>query len=101
MKFNLVESYKWIAEKDGKEITHGADLTGCQKFSLIPQYFTLPQHDIVGVEMIRRFGRGFIRGMGGGIREYVHCVVCKGFRIYIRSTDGTVLITSEDFELYV
>ncbi len=33
--------------------------------------------------------------------EYVHCVVCKGFRYYVRSSDGTVLVTPEDYELYL
>jgi hypothetical protein len=33
--------------------------------------------------------------------EYVHCVVCKGFRIWIRSTDGAVLLTPQDYELWL
>ena len=98
---DIVESYKWVAEKNGEIITIGESLQGCQKFTLIPQRILLPQHDIVGVKMIRRFCRGFVHGMGGGIKEYVHCVVCDSFRIYIRSTDGTILITPQDYELYL
>lgn len=33
--------------------------------------------------------------------EYVHCLVTETFRMYVRSTDGTVLITPPDYELYL
>ncbi|MCX5818452.1 MAG: hypothetical protein NT047_00840, partial [Deltaproteobacteria bacterium] len=81
----LQDTYTWEAEQpDGSVITEGGDLTGCVRLSLIPEPESgLPCHNIVGVEMIRRFGRGFIRAMGGGTREYLHCVVCKGFRLYV------------------
>jgi hypothetical protein len=98
---DLPNAYTWEAEKGGELITIGGDLSGVERFSLLPQVIGLPQHDLVGVEMIRRFSRAFIRGMGGGPREYLHCVVCKGFRMYVKSTDGTVLITPEDYELYL
>lgn len=98
----IQNAYTWEAEReDGTIMTEGGDLSGCVRFSLIPSIPGLPQHDITGVEMVRRFGRGFIRGMGGGTREYLHCAVCKGFRFYVRSTDGTVLITPEDYEVYL
>jgi len=95
--------YTWEAERaDGSIMTEGGELDGCIRFSLIPaEGENLPRHDIAGVPMIRRFGRGFVRGFGGGIREYAHCVVCKGFRFYVRSTDGTSLIITEDYELYL
>ena len=95
--------YTWEAEKpDGTVITSGGDLAGCARFSLIPaQGSLLPRHDITGVRMIRRFGRGFLHGLGGGLKEYIHCVVCKGFRLYVRYSDGTVLITPQTFELYL
>jgi hypothetical protein len=62
------ENYKWQAELfdgsivDEKEpdINKRGDMTNCAKFSLIPQSgVLLPQFDIVGVKMIRRFCRGF------------------------------------------
>ncbi|MFA6946478.1 MAG: hypothetical protein WC220_11315 [Pedobacter sp.] len=172
----ISEVYKWEAEKkDGTVISKGSDLSGCSRFSLIPQG-TLPRHDIVGVPMIKRFGRGFIKQAfqsaemlpgflewengstqvktsedlsgivkkGSLIRkrhdgekwwfvidvtsstitlfkpydgktkriesnvyieppkpEYLHCIVCKGFRLYVRSSDGTILITPEDTEIYL
>jgi len=100
---NLAERYAWEAERaDGSIVTEGGDLAGCVRFSLIPAPGSgLPRHDAIGVEMIRRFGRGFVRAMGGGTKEYLHCLVCKGFRLYVKSTDGTVLVTPEDFELYL
>jgi hypothetical protein len=95
--------YNWEAERpDGSIMTEGGDLAGCVRFSLIPLPGTeLPRHDVIGVEMIRRFGRGFIRAMGGGMKEYLHCLVCKGFRMYVRSSNGTILITPEDYDLYL
>jgi hypothetical protein len=33
--------------------------------------------------------------------EYLYCVVCKGFRFYVRASDGAALITPEEFELYL
>ena len=97
----ISDRYTWEAEKaNGKIITEGGDLTDCVRFSLMPAEGTgLPQHDLIGVKMIRRFARGFIKVNAGGLKEYVHCVVCKGFRVWIKSTDGTVLITPEDHEL--
>jgi hypothetical protein len=99
----LADIYKWEAEKaDGSIMNQGGDLDDCVRFSLIPvEGSGLPRHDLIGVKMIRRFGRGFIRAMGGGPREYLHCLVCSGFRLYLKSTDGTVLITPEDHEVYL
>jgi len=98
----LKDNYKWEAQKpDGSIVNDGGDLVGCVRFSLIPSDPRLPQHDVVGVEMVRRFCRGFIRVNTGGLKEYVHCLVCKDFRLYVRSTDGTVLVSPADFELYL
>jgi hypothetical protein len=55
----------------------------------------------VQVPMTRRFGRGFVRALGGGYREYLHCVVTPGFRLYVRSSDGSAIVTPPDFELYL
>lgn len=83
-------------------MTAGGDLAGCVRFSLIPAAGTnLPRHDVIGVRLINRFGRGFVKAMGGGMREYLHCLVGTGFRLYVKSTDGTVLITPEDYEVYL
>lgn len=99
----LSERYIWVAERaDGEILRSGGDIVDCVRFSLIPAPGTgLPRHDLVGIPMIRRFGRGFISVFGAGLKEYIHCVVCNGFRLYAKSTDGTVLITPEDYELYL
>lgn len=177
MKFN--ERYRWEAESaDGKLIIAGGDMAGAVRFSLIPASGTgLPRHDLAGVKMIRRFGRGFnkvkfnntkLEGrffwensskilkteisqvgkievgdfIGKGVAgetwhkvdevfedhitlsfpylgkskakgmqakrkiqfnpmEYVQCVVCENFRLWVRYSDGTVLISPVDFELYL
>lgn len=99
----ISERYTWEAEAaDGRIITRGGDLAGALRFSLIPAAGSgLPRHDLVGVAMQRRFGRGFVRAMGGGLREYLHCVVGAGFRFYVRCTDGAALIAPQDYELYL
>lgn len=99
----IQDRYRWEAElTDGRIVTEGELLHQAVRLSLIPSEGSgLPRHDLVGVCMYRRFGRGFIRGLGGGLREYVHCVVCKSCRFYVRCSDGCVLVTPEDYELYL
>lgn len=98
----IENNYTWEAEKaDGTIVASGADLAGCVRFSLIPQTPGLPRHDIVGIPMERRFGRNFIRVMGDNPPEYLHCVVCPEFRLYIKSSDGGVIVTPKDHEVYL
>lgn len=33
--------------------------------------------------------------------EYVHCLVAENFRMYVNSSNGVVLITPKDYELYL
>lgn len=97
----MQNNYRWEAEKaDGAIINEGADLSGCVRFTLLPNQAPVPPHSIVGVAMERRFARGFVKGLGGGMKEYVHCVVCKDFRVYVRS-NGALHVTPKDYELYV
>lgn len=96
------DNYRWEAEReDGTIVTDGGDLAGCVRLSLLPVVDGLPRHDVVGVPMKRRFGRGFLRLIGDRRPEYLHCVVCDGYRVYIRSSDGGVIVTPEDYELYL
>ena len=98
----LSDRYRWEAEREnGDIIREGGDLAGCVRFSLVPADVFLPRHDICGVPLIRRFGRGFIKPEKGGLFEYLHCCVCRGFRLYVRSTDGAALVTPEDYDLYL
>lgn len=32
--------------------------------------------------------------------EYLHVIVCEGVRVYVKSSDGEVRYTPEDFEWY-
>jgi hypothetical protein len=99
----LQERYRWEAQTAaGEIITTGGDLSECVRVSLVPAVgLLLPRHDIIGVPLQRRFGRGFIKLDGRGLSEYLHCVVCRGFRIYVRSSDGSLLVTPEACELYL
>jgi hypothetical protein len=33
--------------------------------------------------------------------ECLHCVVCENYRLYVKSTNGSALITPEDYEMYL
>lgn len=61
------KNYTWEAvDADGNVVTKGpgdnGSLSGFVRFSLIPAPgLALPRHDIVGVKMIRRFCRAFIK----------------------------------------
>lgn len=99
---NLGDRYAWEAEReDGLRIIKGGDLEGCVRVSLVPADGTgLPRHDFTGLPFKRRFGRAFTRLVVGQF-EYLHCIVCQGFRLWIRSTNGKVLVTTEDEEIYL
>jgi len=102
MDMKLQDRYLWEAEReDGEVITTGGDLTGCVRFSLLPQHILLPRHDFAHVRMLNRFCRAFVKGLGGGMKEYVHCVIFETFRIYVSYSNGSVLITPKDFEYYI
>jgi hypothetical protein len=99
---NLQNRYRWEATlEDGTVIHAGEDLTGARLVSLIPDTPLFPRHDFSGLRFIRRFGRGFLHGLGGGMKEYAHCIVCRQCRLYVRSSTGSVLITPPDYEFYV
>jgi hypothetical protein len=99
---DIQASYTWTGTyKNGVEFTTGGDLENAAKIAFYPAAGGLPEHILSGVSMKRRFARGFVRGFGGGMKDYVHCVVGDGFRFWLFSSTGRVLITPEDFELYI
>jgi hypothetical protein len=101
---DLPERYRWEATRaDGSTFAAGESLEEAVMVSLLPvESLLLPRHDLMGLPFKRRFGRGFIRALGGGqVFEYVHCIVTRDFRVYIRSTNGTILVTPPDYELYL
>lgn len=97
-----IEAYRWEAERgDGSLMTVGGDLTGCVRFSLIPQREGLPRHDFMrawGVAMLGRFVRR-IQHSKRGMVEALHCLVCERARVWIRSTSGEVIVTGPDEEV--
>jgi hypothetical protein len=108
----LQERYQWEALKaDGTTITEGADLTDCVRLKLLPQVEGLPLHAVAGVPMVRRFCRGFLTAgvsstgeagqVDGGYTEYLHCIVCSTFRLYVFSTNGQAVVTPPELELYI
>ena len=107
MPGKIPDRYAWEAEHaSGEIVTRGpgtdGSLKGFVRFSLIPAPGTgLPRHDFHHVRMVRRFGRGYIRVMGGGMADYAHCIVFETFRVYVSSVSGAVLVTPKDFELYI
>lgn len=103
VEIKIQERYRWEAQRfNGEVITEGGDLLGCVRFSLIPDpRLSLPRHDFEQVPMIRRFCRGFVNALGGGMKGYLHCIVFESFRIYVSYGNGAVLITPPDFEFYM
>lgn len=98
----LQDRYQWQATKpDGAVIESGGDLSGAALVTITPDTPLFPTHRFAGLPFLRRFCRGFLRGMGGGMREYVHCIVCQTCRIYVFSTTGAVLVTPPDYEFYL
>lgn len=96
------DRYQWQATRpDESLLTEGSDLSGTVMVSLIPESPLFPRHDFTGLTFIRRFARGFIQAMGGGMQEYLHCIVCQECRIYCRSTTGAILITPAEYEFYL
>lgn len=78
------------------------------RISYIPAIGILPQHNIiidktVGEKFVRRFQRGFIRQQPNGFKlaEYLHCCVTNRYRVYVFSSNGSILITHRDYELYI
>lgn len=94
------DAYVWQAtQKNGLTFDRGDDLRNAVRVAFTSA--TLPSHEFIGLDFIRRFGRGYIRAAGGYLVEYVHCVVCASCRIYVYSSNGRVLITPADYELYI
>ena len=93
-----------IELKDGTTITSGNDYLpeSVVRVSLIPQITILPRHDIIFTDFkfVKRFGRGFLK-QGTGMKEYLQCIITTQFRFYLKSSNGAVLITEQNYELYL
>lgn len=98
----MTDNYYWEAEmEDSSIITVGGDLTNCIRFSFFTDIKNLKPLDLVGIKFKRRFTRYFMRIMGNGGNKRFHCIVADGFRLYLDDETGKILITPEDYELYI
>ena len=117
MKLNNL--YNWQIETKSGDIIKQYDESGTEqsskkilpddvvRISYRPLISILPQHNIiidhsVGEKFIRRFQRGFLKQKNEGfqLHEYLHCCVTNRYRVYIFS-NGSILITHKDYELYL
>lgn len=91
---------------DGKENSWKTlDVEKVVRASLISRNPFLPSHDILidlpaGERFVKRFGRGFIQPYTGK-NEYVNCIMTNRYRAWIFGSTGKVMITRNDFELYI
>ena len=102
---NIKERYKWEIELIDKSI-----ITNHNKFnfndvvrcSYIPIFALFSRHDIIFTDFKfkKRFARGFM-GWNSIIREYLHCVITDKFRFYLKSSNGSVIITEKDYEMRI
>jgi hypothetical protein len=98
----MQDNYQWcMVQKNGARVTSGEDISSAASIELTAINPALPNHLFTGLSFVRRFCRGFVRGMGGGMKEYLHCIVCKECRIYVFSSTGMVTVTPPDFEVYL
>jgi len=102
MIYNIKTVYDWEIElKDGSIITEGnkfkfEDVIRCSYISKLPLF---PRHDIVfqDFKLVKRFARAFM-GWNSIVGEYLHCCITDKFRIYIKSTNGSCIITPQYYE---
>ena len=78
------------------------------RISIVPRIPIFPRHDCFidhtkGELFVRRFGRGIMKVVNGEYRcvEYLHCVVTSNYRLYVLSSNGRVVVTDKDYELYL
>ncbi len=104
---SVKDLYKWEIELDDETIiTQGDDFDKSQvvRVSFIPQSNLLPRHDLImcnDYQFIKRFCRGFLDSNTNLLKEFLHCAVTDKFRMYVKSSDGRVVITPSDYEMYL
>jgi len=97
--------YRWeIETEDGTiyEVGNDYDPNRVVRLSFIPIHNIFPRHDIIfqDFKLVKRFCRAFM-GMSHGMQEYLHCVETDKFRLYLKSSNGQVIITPREYELYL
>jgi len=102
---NVKKRYTWEIELiDGTIINDGNkfDFDKVIRCSYIPSINLFPRHDIIFTDFKfkKRFARAFM-GWNSLVKEYLHCVITDKFRIYIKSTNGSCIITPQNYEMRI
>jgi hypothetical protein len=105
MIFNIKEVYDWEIELiDGTIINEGNkfDFNKVVRCSYIPTIKLFPRHDIIFTDfkLKKRFARAFM-GWNSMVREYLHCAITNKFRVYIKSTNGSCIITPKNYSMRI
>jgi len=102
---NVKKRYTWEIELiDGTIINDGNkfDFNKVIRCSYIPSIKLFPRHDIIFTDFKfkKRFARAFM-GWNSLVKEYLNCVITDKFRVYIKSTNGSCIITPQDYEMRI
>lgn len=105
MKYDIKTIYNWEVELLNGTIVNDGNKFNFDKVircSYIPTIKLFPRHDIIfsDFKFKKRFARGFM-GWDSLMKEYLHCVITDKFRIYIKSTNGSCIVTPKDYEMRV
>jgi len=100
---DITNSYEYEIElKDGTIIKRSNEFNpkDVVRISYMSRFF--PRHDIIFTDfkLVKRFSRVFI-GINSKVKERLHCVITNKFRFYLKSGNGSVIITEKDYELYL
>lgn len=104
---NINDRYTWEIElKDSTVVTNHNNFNADDvvRVSYIPNIPLLPRHDIIFVKgsfkFVKRFSRVSLT-LVGEKKERLHCVVTDKFRLYIKSSNGQMLLTEKDYEWHL
>jgi hypothetical protein len=116
----LQDRYGWEVEHEGGTVLRQYNEDGSEnpstkilpgevvRASIMPRVIGLPRHDVLisrfrGERFVRRFGRGFLKVRGDGVRhtEYLQCIETTRYKIWVSSVTGQVLVTHRDEEVYL
>ena len=102
---NVKKRYTWEIELiDGTIINDGNkfDFNKVIRCSYIPSIKLFPRHDIIFTDFKfkKRFARAFM-GWNSLVKEYLNCVITDKFRFYLKSTNGSVILTPQNYEMRI
>lgn len=100
---NITNAYDYEIElRDGKIITKSNKFNPDEVVRVSYKSNFFPRHDIIFTDFkfVKRFSRSFM-DITSKVKERLHCVITDKFRFYLKSSNGTVLVTEKDYELYL